>query len=136
MHNDLIPSQDRIFSWIEEIFTHGVRRPGYPADRWAEDWLQQQFRAFSLERVRAEPVAVAYWEPHEAALAVDAPGATLNIPCFPLPHSTPAKSLEAELVAFDPARPEAVDGAFPLYDVVLNRVPKTILESRPTWSYD
>src|SRR6266540_2405482 len=80
MHNDLIPSQDRIFSWIEEIFTHGVRRPGYPADRWAEDWLQQQFRAFSLERVRAEPVAVAYWEPHEAALAVDAPGATLNIP--------------------------------------------------------
>ncbi len=136
MHNDLIPSEDSIFSWIEEIFAHGVRRPGYPADRWAEDWLQQQFRAFGLERVRAEPVEVAYWKPREATLAVDAPGSTLNVPCFPLPHSAPATTLEAEVVAFDPARPQAVKGAFSLYDVILNRVPQTVLESRATWSYD
>src|SRR5256712_6372631 len=52
------------------------------------------------------------------------------------PHSAPVKSLATELVAFDPARPEAVNGAFSLYEIVLNRVPQTVLESRATWSYD
>ena len=136
MHTGLIPSEDNIFSWIREVFAQGIRRPGYPADRWAEDWLQQQFRAFGLERVRGEPVEVACWEPREATLAVAAPGSTLSIPCFPLPQSAPVKSLETELVAFDPARPEAVNGAFSLYEIVLNRVPQTVLESRATWSYD
>ena len=136
MHSNLVPSDDRIFSWIEEVFAQGIRRPGYPADRWAEDWLQQQFRAFGLERVRAEPVEAAYWEPLEATLTGAAPSSTLNIPCFPLPHSVPVKSLETELVAFDPARPEAVNSAFSLYEVTLNRVPQTVLQSRAIWSYD
>jgi Peptidase family M28 len=136
VHTKLVPAEEKIFSWIEEVFGHGVRRPGYPADRWAEDWLQQRFRDLSLERVRAEPVEVAYLEPRSAKLMIDTPGSTLDIPCFPLPHSAPAERLEAELVAFDAARPEAVRGAFSVHDVVLNRVPQTILESRATWSYD
>jgi hypothetical protein len=136
VHANLVPAEEKIFTWIEEVFGHGVRRPGYPADRWAEDWLQQRFRDLSLERVRAEPVEVAYWEPRSAKLMIDTPGSTLDIPCFPLPHSAPAERLEAELVAFDAARPEAVRGAFSVHDVVLNRVPQTILESRATWSYD
>jgi hypothetical protein len=136
VHNNLVPAEDKIFSWIEEVFAQGIRRPGYPADRWAEDWLQEQFRAFGLERVRAEPVEVAYWESRRAKLTVDSPGSTLEIPCFPLPHSAPVESLEAEVIAFDPTRPEAVSGAFSLYDVVLNRVPQTVLQSRATWSYD
>jgi hypothetical protein len=136
VHSNLVPPEDKIFSWIEEVFARGIRRPGYPADRWAEDWLQQQFRAFGLERVRAEPVEVACWEAREATLDVAAPGSTHNIPCFPLPHSAPVESLDADLVVFDAARPEPVRGAFSLYDVVLSRVPQTILESRATWSYD
>ena len=27
MHSNLVPSEDRIFTWIEEIFTRGIRRP-------------------------------------------------------------------------------------------------------------
>jgi hypothetical protein len=35
MPNDsLIPSEQQIFAWIEQIFAQGVRRPGYPADEW------------------------------------------------------------------------------------------------------
>jgi Peptidase family M28 len=136
MRPEFIPSEDKIFAWIEEVFGHGVRRPGYPADRWAEDWLQEQFRELGLEHVRAEPVEVPYWEAFEATLTVSTPDGTLEIPCFPLPHSAATDSLEADLVAFDPARPEAVEGAFSLYDVVVNRVPQTILQSRATWSYD
>jgi hypothetical protein len=136
VHNNLIPSEDKIFSWIEEVYARGIRRPGYPADRWAEEWLQEQFRAFGLERVRAEPVEVAYWEPRRATLTVTADRGTLEIPCFPLPHSAATEGIEAEVITFDPARPEAVGGAFALYDVVLNRVPQMILESRANWSYD
>ena len=136
MRSNLVPSEERIFAWIEEIFAHGIRRPGYPADRWAEDWLQQQFRVFRLERVRAEPVEVPYWEPRRATLTIGAGDTTLDIPCFPLPHSAPAERLEAEAIDFDPARPEAVRGAFSLYDVVLTRVPQTVLQSRAIWSYD
>jgi len=117
VHSNLVPSEDRIFAWIEEIFTRGIRRPGYPADRWAEDWLQQQFRAFGLERVRTEPVDVPYWEPRRATLTIGSGDTTLDIPCFPLPHLAPADGLEAEAIDFDPARPEAVRGAFSLYDV-------------------
>ena len=136
MRSNLVPSEERIFAWIEEIFAHGIRRPGYPADRWAENWLQQQFRAFRLERVRTEPVEVPYWEPRNATLTVAADGSALDFPCFPLPHSAATERLEAQVVAFDPTRPGAVSGAFSLYDVVLSRVPQTVLQSRATWSYD
>jgi hypothetical protein len=142
MHTNLIPSEDRIFSWIEEVFSHGVRRPGDPADRWAQEWLQDQFRTFGLERVRAEPVQVPYWEPRQAKLTITATAfrrdkvSVLSIPCFPLPHAAAIDSLDGDLVGFDPAQPEAVKGAFSLYDVILSRVPQTVLESRATWSFD
>jgi len=136
VHSDLVPSEDHIFSWIEEVFAHGIRRPGYPADRWAEGWIREHFRALGLKRVRAEPVEVAYWEPRKATLTVAADGSTLDIACFPLPHSAPIERLEVEVVAFDPARPEATSGVISLYDVVLSRVPQTVLQSRAIRSYD
>ena len=68
MREELIPTADTIFAWIEEVFGKGIRRPGYPANRWAEDWCQAQFHEFGLERVRAEPVRLPYWEPRSARL--------------------------------------------------------------------
>ncbi|HLB23259.1 MAG TPA: M28 family peptidase [Dehalococcoidia bacterium] len=138
MHDAHIPSEDTIFAWLEEVFGHGIRRPGYPADRWAEDWIQQQFRTLGLERVRAEPVEMPYWEPKAASLTVTAAdGRTLDVPCFPLPLAADAGGLELDLVAFDRADPGKVRGAASLYDVTLMRVPHTIMEkSFSTWSYD
>jgi hypothetical protein len=114
-HDELIPSEDAIYAWIEEVFAHGVRRPGYAADRWAEGWIQDQFRAFGLENVRAEPVALPYWEPRSSSLTVTgADGASIDVPCFPLPHAAAVASLEADLVAFDATTPERVRGAVAL----------------------
>ena len=58
MKRDLIPPEDRIYAWIGEVFAHGIRRPGYPADRWAEQWVQDQFRGFGVERVRPSLVPI------------------------------------------------------------------------------
>ncbi len=41
--NELVPSKSKMMDWITEIFDHGIRRPGYPADIWAENWVKVQF---------------------------------------------------------------------------------------------
>lgn len=138
MHDRHIPDETRIFAWLEEVFSHGVRRPGYPADRWAEAWLQDQFRAVGLENVRAEPVEMQYWEPRQAALSVrGASGDWIEIPCFQLPYSAMADGLELDLIAFDSDAPDRVRGAASLYDVLLIRLPHAFMrEHMSVWSYD
>jgi hypothetical protein len=136
MIEEFIPSQRQIFSWVEEVFGHGIRRPGYPADRWAEGWIQERFRESGLESVRAEPVELPYWEPRSASLSITAGSETIEVPCFALPHSANADGIEAELVAFDAAEPDRVRGAVALYDVRLNRVPHTVFKGIAKWTYD
>ena len=70
----LIPSGDTIFAWIQEVFTQGVRRPGYPADRWAEQFCLERFRALGLENVRLEPVTRAAVRIIESTRRVSAAG--------------------------------------------------------------
>jgi hypothetical protein len=134
--DDLIPGEARIFSWIEEVFSHGVRRPGYPADRWAEAWLQEQFREFGLENVRAEPVELPRWEPIDATLTVTASGETWEVPCFALPHTAEADELELPLAVFQPEDPARVRDSAALYDVRLNRVPHRVFKGIAKWTYD
>jgi hypothetical protein len=138
MRDKLILDEAQIFSWIEEVFSHGVRRPGYPADRWAESWLQDQFRALGLTDVHAEPVEMQYWEPLKATLTVrSSSGEWTEIPCFQLPHSAPAQDLELDLVAFDAESPEVVRRAASLYDAPLTRLPHTLMRDRlAEWAYD
>jgi Peptidase family M28 len=136
MRDELVPDEGRIYGWIEEVFSHGVRRPGYPADRWAEGWLQEQFRAFGLERVRAEPVEMPFWEPREASLRVtDATGATVDLECFALPF-TRTGEIEAELVALDDASSESARGSVVLVDAPLLRTPHAWYAGIATWRYD
>jgi hypothetical protein len=136
VREDAIPREQRIFSWIETIFSQGVRRPGYAADRWAEAWLQQQFRELGLVNVRAEPVMMPYWEPERAALVVTAPRGSFDVPCFPLPLSAPADGVIAPLVAYDTAAPERVHHVISLYDVPRMRVPHSWYARVSTWHYD
>jgi hypothetical protein len=95
-----------------------VRRPGYPADRWSEQFCQERFRALGLENVRTEPVELPYWEPRQWSLTVwgDGSGVSqgLDLPCFPLPHSAPTAGLEAQLVPFDSQSPERGEGGIAL----------------------
>jgi len=136
VRSDQIPSEAAIFARIEEVFGHGVRRPGYPADRWAESWLQERFHEFGLENVRAEPVALPYWEPKRASLTVTTNAETLDIPCFPLPHAAPVAGLEADLVAFDAASPASARGVAALDDVQLTRMPQSVMRNLARWTYD
>lgn len=138
MIDELVPDEGAIYGWIEEVFAHGVRRPGYPADRWAEGWSQEQFRAFGLERVRAEPVSMPHWEPVEASLVVTgADGASIHVPCFPLPYAAGTDGVEAELAVFDPTSPGGARGRVVLVDVPLLRVPASYYRDHlATWSYD
>jgi hypothetical protein len=118
-----VPSRDTIYGWVKEVFDQGVRRPGYPADEWAEGWIADKFEEIGLENVRLEPVTVTRWEPTSWSLQVTAGGETRELDCFPVPYTAPAAGLEAELVAFDAAHPEAVAGKASLYDVPLIRLP-------------
>jgi hypothetical protein len=130
----LIPAEQQIYGWIEEVFGHGVRLPGYPADRWAEGWLQEQFRTLGLERVRAEPVELACWEPQQASLTVTHRGGALEVPCFQMPHSASA-DVEADLAALD-GDPAGLRGAVALADVALLRVPFGYYQHVAMWYYD
>lgn len=135
--DELIPDEARIYAWIEEVFSQGIRRPGYPADRWAEQFCLEQFRAAELENVRAEPVELPYWEPREASLTVEPEsGAARRFACFPLPHAATADGLEAQLVAYDWQAPEGVRDAIALCDVRLGRLPYAALAGRATWGFD
>jgi hypothetical protein len=135
VHDRLVPDTGRIFSWIEQVCAQGVRRPGYPADRWAETWAAEQFRSFGLESVRAEPVELASWEPRQASLSVRGDAGSLEIPGFALPHCAPM-AVEAQLVAYNREEPSRVRGAISLYDVPLIRVPYSWYASIATWTYD
>jgi len=132
----LIPSGDTIFAWIQEVFAQGVRRPGYPADRWAEQFCLERFRALGLENVRLEPVQLPYWEPRQWSLTVSAGGTQASIPCFPLPHSAPAGDLEADLAVFDAGSPEDVRGRASLFDLPLMRSRHSTLAGLATSCYD
>ncbi len=123
MRDTLIPPSDWIRSQVEQICAQGVRRPGYPADRWAVDFSAERFREFGLENVRLEPVSLAYWEPRCWSLRVMSDEGEMELPCFPLPHSAPADDVELDLAPYDPASPAAVEGKASLHDVRLLRIP-------------
>jgi hypothetical protein len=123
MRDDLVPEAEEILGWIERIYSQGIRRPGYPADRWAEEFSAERFREFGLEKVRLEPAHLPYWEPQSWSLHARGEDGEIELPCFPLPHSAPTEEIELELVPFDPRSPSAVKGKASLDEVTLLRIP-------------
>lgn len=122
--DDDVPTAATIFGWISEIFDQGIRRPGYPANQWAEDYIADHFRTLAMENVRLEPVTVTRWEPLEWTLEViTGDGEPTELACFPLPNAAPVDGLEVALTAFDPDNPAAVAGKASLYDVSLIGIP-------------
>lgn len=129
----LIPSGQQIYDWIETVFGRGIRRPGYAADRWAEEWIAAQLRDVGVQEVRHEPVELPYWEPRRWSLAVG----SSPLDCFPLPHAAATTApVEAPLVVFDAKAPERVHGGIALRDVPLMRIAHAGTASLATWHYD
>jgi hypothetical protein len=100
-----LPSAAKMLAWIEGIVAQGIRRPGYPADRWAEAFITERFREFGLESVRCEPVLLPGWKVEHAALRAwpeGRPAESVELSCFPLPH-TGSGTVEAQLVSLEQA---------------------------------
>jgi len=138
--DELIPSEEVSYGWIAEVFAQGVRRPGYPADRWAEEFCLERFKELGLENVRHEPVELPFWEPRRWSLTVwrEGPAAQekLDVDCFPLPHSAPTTGVEAPLVSFEAESGVSVEGGIALYNVPLMRSLHSMLAGLATWCYD
>jgi hypothetical protein len=122
MREQWVVDEKRIYDWIEQIFDWGVRRPGYPADRQAEQFSAERFRELGLQDVRLEPVALPSWEPRSWSLHVSAQGENFEVPCFPLPHSAPCEETELALAEFG-ADGGSVSGKASLFDVPMLRIP-------------
>lgn len=118
-----VPSQEKIYRWIEDIYEGGIRRPAYPADRRAEELCARHFREAGLENVRLEPLEIPHWEPRSWSLVVHAPDGDRELPCFPLPHTAPTPRLRGELAAWDDSAPEKVRGKIALDRNRLLRLP-------------
>jgi len=117
-----LPSVTDMFSWVEEVVAQGVRRPGYAADQWTEEYIFQKFEALGLESVRFEPVESAFWKDSHAELLVGAEPDPVAIECFPVPLSEPI-GVEGELAHWDRASPGAVAGKIAVYDIKFDSLP-------------
>ena len=127
VNDALLPTAAAIFANIEEVFGHGIRRPGYEADIWAEGWLVDKFKELGLENVRLEPVPVKRYESLSWSFEVTpSTGGPREIECFPVPFTVPTENLELDLVAYDAANPGAVKDKASLYDVGFLNVPADI----------
>ncbi len=91
VEDDRVPSQEQIFSWISEVYSFGIRRPGSPADLRAISWIQEKLRGFGIEDVRSETVMFDYWEPRSWELSVFGPSGVLQkFRSFYTPYTGPA----------------------------------------------
>jgi hypothetical protein len=91
----------RMKRWVDELVDFGIRRPGYPADARAAEWIEAEFRRAGLRNVRREPVEVNRWVPKECSVAwwPDAtPDARTQVRCFALPYSRPEVDVTAPAV--------------------------------------
>ena len=95
--------------WIDEVVVQGIRRPGYPADRWAEEFIFDKFEHLGLQSVRFESVEAALWKDSHALLKIVAGQRTTEFECFAVPMSEPT-GVEGPLTRWDPADPAGVAG--------------------------
>src|ERR1700733_5966742 len=84
-----LPPTSEMLGWIDEVVAQGIRRPGYPADRWAEEFIFDKFEHLGLQSVLFESVEAALWQDSHARLSVVTWQQTTEFECFPVPMSEP-----------------------------------------------
>jgi len=111
-----LPSVAEMLHWVNDVVDRGIRRPGYPADQWTEQFIYETFEFLGLESVRFEPVESAFWKDSHAELLVGVDQNFKAIECFPVPLSEPIR-VEGELAHWDPANPGGVARKIAVYDI-------------------
>jgi hypothetical protein len=120
--SQMLPSVTDMLGWVEEVVAQGIRRPGYPADQWTEEFIFQKFVALGLESVRFEPVESTFWKDSHAELLVGTDPNSVAIDCFPVPLSEPIR-VQSEMARWDRAAPGAVAGKIAVYDIKFDSLP-------------
>ena len=99
---------------------------GYPGDRYAADYVEEQFRAAGVQDVRREPFEVTVPIDKGASLELTADGTTMQLWCvwpnLVRTSTLPPEGIEAELIYGDHGRFEDFDGKEVADRVVLMEV--------------
>jgi hypothetical protein len=134
---DLIPSSDTMMGWITEVFDQGIRRPGFPADEWAVQWVRDHFESFGLKDIKLDPVTAKSWKEGDCSLSVwpaDNQTEAIEVPCFPVPFSTSTDGVEAELI--DIGKTEELPGKIAVLNYSLIPAQQSIFRDLATRFYD
>ena len=134
-----IPTTETMVGWIAEIVDQGIRRPGYAADEWTENWARDRFIELGLQDVTLDPIEVVRWEPLRWSLRVwheGDPENVVEIPSYPVPMSADAAGLEGELVFSAGDEPPSVDGAIAVIENEFIALPQIATSAFATWWYD
>jgi hypothetical protein len=101
-----VPSAAEMLADIETILGFGIRRPGHPGDRQAEEWAAARFAELGLQDAGLEPVELPMWESAGATLDVwpaGDPAAVVRYAGFAPPYTDSCADLERDLIPFDAA---------------------------------
>lgn len=126
---ELVPSTKEMMNWATEIVKQGIRRPGYPADYWAENWVKNQYISYNLQDIKLDPVIVKKWESHNAKLIVwlnEESSNKYEIPCFPIPYTSPTDSHVSELCMITDK--SQLTGKIAVSEFKLSKIPVKILK--------
>ncbi|MBC3986509.1 M28 family peptidase [Streptomyces sp. AC536] len=130
------PTSREMMGWIEDIYNQGIRRAGYPADSWIEEWAAEQFRQTGLEDVRLEPLNTPIWRPKSAHFEIWPTGKPDEVTRFSglaLPYSTPTEGTEGRLARMEDGE---VSGGIAVQEITFSQVPQSQMAERATDSYD
>jgi hypothetical protein len=128
---------NQMMGWIETIVAQGIRRPGYPADDWAEQWARDRFIEFGLQDVTLDPIDVQRWEPLQWSLTVwhdSDPNDRLAIPCYPVPFSGHTESLQGSLALAEGGGD--LSGKIAVTETGFFGLPQSIARLFAAWTYD
>lgn len=123
-------------AWITEIFQQGIRRPGYPADIWVENWIRSMFERFNFDEIRREPLNIKRWDAKNANLTIwlkESPENKMEIPCFPIPYTTSAHNIEGDVCNISNSD---LKGKIPVNRLSLIKLPTSSLKSLTDQFYD
>jgi hypothetical protein len=137
VHDEFLTSADDMMGWISTVVAQGIRRPGYPADVWAEQWIRDQFTAFGLQDPTLDPVQVKRWQLQQCSLMVwgdAAPQDVRSIPCFAVPYSAATLGLEKPVSLLAPDAD--VTDRIAVVEQTFLTLPQTIIRAFSTREYD
>ncbi|MFA6448190.1 MAG: hypothetical protein WCX65_01870, partial [bacterium] len=96
----VMPAENEMFSWIEDMYALGPRRAGTRADHLCEDYLANHLKAAGFDRVYKTPIPIRVWQPDKFMLeAQSASGGGFSaLPSHYIPYTafTPGEGAEGE----------------------------------------